>query len=144
MAKFGTLIVLLLALPCLAGPKANDKKLVPPIASHSLVITSYGCDKHEVLDTTAVSKETSLWTLLVWAEYGDKHKRYWQQTYGTYKVPLKQSIGSSGESVASGAPIGGYENPSYDFTAMDKVCGDWALEVRSALKMEPNGAAAKQ
>src|SRR5215470_18006908 len=141
MRKLGTLIVLLLAVPCLAGQKPKDKRL-PPAELHGLPISGYGCDKQQVLNMPSNSKETSLWRLIVWAQYSDKHKRYWQQTYGTYEIAVKESVGSSGESAATGAPIGAYENPAYNFSPMDKTCNEWGLQVRSRLKIEPKGDAA--
>lgn len=142
MKKLGTVIVLLLVVPCLAARKPKDKKLLPPAESHGLPISGYGCDKQQDLDAPSTSKNSSFWRLIVWAQYGDKHRRYWQQTYGTYEVVSKQLLGSSGESAASGAPIGVYENPSYNFSPMDKTCNEWGLQVRSTLKIEANGDAA--
>jgi hypothetical protein len=137
MRKLASALVLFFAASsCLAGPKPKEKKLLPPSESHGMTINGYGCDKQQV-SAIPSSKDTSVWRLIVWAQYGKKHKRYWQQTYGTYKIEAKETVGSNGESAATGAPIGAYDNPSYDFGPMDKACSEWGQQVKSAFRIEP-------
>lgn len=104
-----------------------------------MTISGYGCDRLHVSDSTSTSKPTSYWTLLVWAQYGEKRKKYWEKSYDTYEIPVKNSVNSSGESAGSGEVIGGYELKSYDFTSLDKGCAEWGAQVKSALKIAPNG-----
>lgn len=140
MSKYGTALLLLFAASCVvASDKPKSDKFLPPVKSHGMTISGYGCDRNHVMDNSSASKSTSFWTLIVWAQYGKDHKRYWEKTYGTYEVPVKHSINSSGESVGSGAAIGAYKTESYDFTSMDKACADWGAQVESTLKIEANG-----
>jgi len=132
MEKYGAAIVLLLSLSCLAGAqKPKTDKLLPPSESHGMTISGYGCDPELLKDLPGSSQ--SLFDLTVWAEYGKKHKRYWEKTYGSYKITTKRSGNSSPEEVAAGASIA-----SYDFGPMNKACDEWKLQVRSTLKIEPN------
>jgi len=71
-----------------------------------------------------------------WAQYGQKHKKYWQKTYGTYQIRVEHSVNSNGESAESGDAIGEYETKSYDFAPMDKACAEWRAEVTSTLKLD--------
>ena len=141
MRKYWTAPVLLLAASFLAGsdrPKLD--KFLPPAESHGMTISAYGCDRLHVTD----SSDSSYWKLVFWAQYGGKHKRYWEKSSDTYKVPVKHSMGSSGESAGSGAPIGGYSNAVYDFSVMDKGCSEWGGRVRSALKIDSSGEKIKE
>jgi hypothetical protein len=140
MSKYGTALLLLFAASCVvASDKSKADKFLPPVKSHGMTISGYGCDRLYVSSSTSTSKLTSYWTLLVWAQYGEKHNRYWQKSYGTYEIPVQNSVNSSGESAGSGAVIGGYELKSYDFTSMDKACADWGAKVESIMKIEANG-----
>lgn len=142
MKKSGIAILLMLfAAPCLAGPKKPDPaKFMPPAESHGMTISGYGCDK-SASGTSTVQSGGAYWSLIVWAQYGKEHKRYWQKTYGTYQVPVKPAVGSSGESAGSGGAIGAYGTESYDFSSMDKVCADWGALVNSTLKVKPDADA---
>ncbi|HYL64733.1 MAG TPA: hypothetical protein VE077_19130, partial [Candidatus Methylomirabilis sp.] len=139
MKKYEIAFVLILfAAPCLAGPKKQDPaKFMPPAQSHGQTITGYGCDKSTAGASTTESGG-SYWSLIVWAQYGKEHKRYWQKTYNTYQVPVKHAVGSSGESAGSGGAIGAYGTESYDFSSMDKACADWGALVNSTLKVKPD------
>ena len=55
-----------------------------------MTISGYGCDPQLVMEMPSSSK--SLVKLIVWAQYGKEHKRYWQKTYGTYQVEVKRSV----------------------------------------------------
>jgi hypothetical protein len=137
MKKYGAVLVLLLALSCLAGAqKPKIDKLLPPSESHGMTISGYGCDPELLNELPGSSK--SLFNLIVWAEYGKKHKRYWGKTYGTYQITAKRSVNSSGEEVATGAPIAPNQVESYDFGPINKACDEWRLQVKSTLKIEPN------
>lgn len=144
MKKLGTTIVcLLFATTCLAGNKKQDPaKFMPPAQSHGQPITGYGCDKSASGASTTESGG-AYWSLIVWAQYGKDHKRYWQKNYGTYQVPVKHSLGSSGESAGSGGAIGAYGTESYDFSSMDKTCADWGALVNSTLKVKPEAETTK-
>ncbi len=110
---------------------------MPPAQSHGMTISGYGCDKLAA-EASTTSTGSAYWTLIIWAQYGKDHKKYWQKTYGTYQVPLKHEVKSSGESAGSGAAIGAFGMEAYDFSSMDKTCADWAAQVKSTLKVEPN------
>lgn len=141
MKKCAAALALFFAASCVASAqKTKPNKFLPPAESHGMTINGYGCDKQQVLDVPA-SNGSSMWRLIVWSQYGKDHKRYWQKTYGTYKVEVKYAVSSSGESAASGAPIGADEAASYDFSSMDKICNDWGLEVKSNVKTDPNESA---
>jgi hypothetical protein len=141
MRKSWTALVLLFAALCLAGgDKPKEDKFLPPTESHGMTISAYGCDRLHVADNS----ESSFWKLVFWAQYGEKHKRYWEKSSDTYKVPVKHPMGSSGESAGSGAPIGGYSNTVYDFTLMDKGCTAWGDRVQTALKIGPTGEKIKE
>ena len=139
MKKYGVVIgFILLAAPCLAGPKKPDPaKFMPPAQSHGKNITGYGCDK-EASGTSATNSNSAYWTLIVWAQYGQDHKRYWQKNYSTYQVPVKHELKGASESAGSGAALGGYGTESYDLSSMDKVCADWAALVNFTLKVKPD------
>jgi hypothetical protein len=145
MKKYGIAVVLILfAASCLAGPKKPDPaKFMPPAQSHGMTMTGYGCDK-VAAGTSTVQSGGAYWSLIVWAQYGKEHKRYWQKTYSTYQVPVKASVGSSGESAGSGGAIGAYGTESYDLSTLDKACADWGAVVKSTLKVEPNADAKPQ
>jgi hypothetical protein len=136
MKKYGIVIGLILfAAPCLAGPKKPDPaKFMPPAQSHGVPITGYGCDKMASATATAQSSG-AYWILIVWAQYGQQHKRYWQKNYSTYQVPVKHELKGASESAGSGAALGGYGTESYDFSSMDKVCADWGALVNFTLKV---------
>jgi hypothetical protein len=137
MTKYGIALVLLFAASCMAGAqKPKPAKFLPPLESHGMAINGYGCDRLYVADTMPMSRSTSLWALIVWAQYGKDHKKYWQKTYNTYEIPYKNQVHSNGESAGSGAAIGGFENKSYDFTLIDKACAEWGAQMKSALKMD--------
>lgn len=139
MRKYKSALVFLSMASCVAGSqKPKLDKLLPPAESHGMTISGYGCDKDHVADSPSTSKNSSFWTLTVWAQYGKEHKKYWKKTYGTFEVPVKSSVNSSGESAGSGEAIGAYSTQSYDFTGMDKACADWGEHVKSTLKVEPD------
>lgn len=145
MKKYCTALVLLFAAPFLSSSqKPKPNKFLPPIESHGMTISGYGCDRLYVSDAKSTSKLTSYWTLLVWAQYGEKHKKYWQKSYDTYEIPVKNAVNSSGESAGSGEVIGGYELKSYDFTSLDKACTEWGAQVKSSLKIDSNGEKSKE
>jgi hypothetical protein len=79
----------------------------------------------------------SYWTLIVWAQYGKEHKRYWQKSYGTYEIQVRNTVHSSGESAGSGAAINAYATESFDFSLMDKACAEWDAQVKSKLTVKP-------
>jgi hypothetical protein len=145
MRKCGLIVILAISVSCLADSKKPKlDKFMPPAESHGKAISGYGCDKQKVVaETTSTSKPSSIWTLILWAQYGDDHKRYWQKSYDTYQIPIKSSVKHSGESVGSGAAIGAYESDAYDFGAMDEACNLWGAQVRTTLKVEENGAKVK-
>jgi hypothetical protein len=137
MTKYETGLVLLFAASCLAGAqKPKLAKFLPPLESHGLTISGYGCDRLFVADNPT-PRSVSFWSLIVWAQYGKDHKKYWQKTYGNYEIPVKPSVSSNGESAAGGDAIGGYETKSYDFTPMDKACAEWSAQMKSTLKIDP-------
>lgn len=137
MRKYKTALVFLFLASCVAGSqKPKLDKLLPPAETHGMTMNGYGCDKDHVADSPSTSKNSSYWTLIVWAQYGKEHKKYWKKTYGTFEVPVKNSVNSSGESAGSGAAIGAYSTESYDFTAMDKACAEWGEHVKSNVKVE--------
>lgn len=145
MRKYCTALFLLFASPYLASSqKPKPEKFLPPIESHGMSISGYGCDRLYVSDSKSTSKLTSYWTLLVWAQYGEKHKKHWQKSYDTYEIPVRNSVNSSGESAGSGEVIGGYELKSYDFTPLDKACTEWGAQVKSSLKIDSNGEKSKE
>ena len=136
MTKYETGLVVLFAALCVAGAqKPKPAKFLPPPESHGVTISGYGCDRLLLADRVT-SKSVTFWTLNVWAQYGKKHKKYWQKTYGTYQIPVEYSINSNGESAESGDAIGEYETKSYDFTPIDKACAEWRAEVKSTLKLD--------
>lgn len=137
MTKYETALVLLLAASCPAGAqRPKPAKFLPPPESHGLTISGYGCDRQSVADSPT-PRSVSFWSLVVWAQYGKEHKRYWQKTYGTYEIPVKPSVNSNGESAEAGDPIGEYETRSYDFTPMDKACAEWTAQIKSTLQIDP-------
>lgn len=137
MRKYQTAVAFLFAASCVAGSqKPKAEKFLPPVESHGMTISGYGCDKEHVADSRS-STNVSYWTLTVWAQYGKEHKRYWKKTYGTFEVPVKHAVNSSGESAGSGEAIGGYDTESYDLAPMEKACAEWGAQVQSTLKMEP-------
>lgn len=145
MGKYCTALFLFFAAPYLASSqKPKPDKFLPPIESHGMSISGYGCDRQHVADSTSTSKDSSYWTLIVWAQYGDKHKKYWQKSYDNYEIPVKHSVSSSGESAGSGAAIGAFGSESYDFTTLDKACAEWGTRVKSSLKIDPNGEKSKE
>ena len=126
MRKYWVSVILLSAASYIAGSqKPKLDKLLPPAESHGMAMSGYGCDKDHFADSPSTSKNSSFWSLIVWAQYGKEHKKYWRKTYGTFEVPVKNSVNSSGESAGSGEAIGAYSTNSYDFTAMDKACAEW-------------------
>jgi hypothetical protein len=140
MRRYAFGLVVFFAVSCLASPKKPKyEKFVPPTDAHGMTISGYGCDRERVATGTNATRNSSYWTLILWAQYGQDHKRYWQKSYDTFEVPVKPVIGSSGESAGSGAPIGGYRTEMYDFGSMDQACADWGRVVQSQLKMKPNG-----
>ncbi|HXW54487.1 MAG TPA: hypothetical protein VEJ67_01975 [Candidatus Cybelea sp.] len=144
MRKCVSALLLVFAISCLAhSKKPKIDKFIPPAQSHGKAISGYGCDKQHVTDSTSTSKPSSVWTLILWAQYGDDHKRYWQKSYDTYQVPIKSSVKSSGETVKDGGAIGAYETDAYDFGAMDEACSLWAAQVKASLKTKANGAEVK-
>lgn len=144
MSKRWSLIVLAMAVSCLADSnKPKLDKFMPPAESHGKAISGYGCDRLYVRDSTSTSQPTSLWTLILWAQYGDGHKKYWQKSYDTYQVLIKRTVKAGGEDVKSGGAIGAYENDAYDFGAMDEDCNSWGTQVRTTLKVEANGTKVK-
>lgn len=139
MTKYKTALVFLFMASSVDGSqKPKLDKLLPPAESHGMTINGYGCDKDHVADSPSAPRNSSFWALTVWAQYGKDHKKYWRKNYGTFEVPVKTSVNSSGESAASGEAIGAYSTQSYDFTAMDKACADWGEHVKSTLKVEPD------
>jgi hypothetical protein len=132
------LALIVVAGSCFASPKKLDKFL-PPVESHGAKISGYGCDRQHVADG-ASAKDTSYWILILWAQYGDQHKRYWQKSYDSFQIPVKYSMNSSGESAGSGGAIGAYGTKSYDFTSMDKACADWGVLMQTTLKIAPDGS----
>jgi hypothetical protein len=135
MKKYAAPTVLLFSLSCLAvAQKPKTDKLLPPAESHGMTITGYGCDPELLKEIPGGS---SLFNLNVWAEYGKKHKRSWEKTYGTYQLTAKRSV-SGAEAVATGAPVGANQEESYDFGPLNKACDDWKLQVKSTLKIDPN------
>ena len=144
MRKYWTALILLFAASCLPGSeKQKLDKFLPPIESHGMTISGFGCDRLYVANSTSTSKNISFWTLILWAQYGKDHKKYWQKSYDTYQIPVMNSVNSNGESAASGEAIGGFETKSYDFTSLDKRCADWGALVQSTLKIGPNGEKVK-
>lgn len=145
MRKCGLVVMLAISVSCLADPKKPKlDKFVPPAESHGKAISGYGCDKQNVVaETTSTSKPVSIWTLILWAQYGDNHKRYWQKSYDTYQVQIRRTVKHSGESAATGDAIGAYESEAYDFGAMDEACNLWGAQVRITLKVGANGAKVK-
>jgi hypothetical protein len=139
MKKYWIALILLSAASYIAGSqKPKLDKLVPPAESHGMTMSGYGCDKDHFADSPSTSKNSSFWSLIVWAQYGKEHKKYWKKTYGTFEVPVKNSVNSSGESAGSGEAIGAYSTNSYDFTAMDKACAEWGEHIKSIVKVEPD------
>jgi hypothetical protein len=137
MKKLGVACFLLFAAVCLGGPKDSKmSKFMPPAESHGMPIIGYGCDKEQVTGLPTSSHSDSYWRLILWAQYGKDHKRYWQKTYGTYEIPERDTMGSSGESAGSGATIGGFNTEEFDFRTMDKVCAEWGTQVKSTLKVD--------
>ncbi|HKN62630.1 MAG TPA: hypothetical protein VJW93_15720 [Candidatus Acidoferrales bacterium] len=138
--KYWTALVLFLAVSCLAADKKPKfEKFVPPAESHGAAITGYGCDRMHIADSSSTSKSSSYWNLILWAQYGTDHKKYWTKTYDTFQVPVNHSVKSAGESASTGAPIAGFETMSYDFTSLDNACADWGALVQTTLKIKPNG-----
>src|SRR5580704_7120313 len=122
MRKYGTALVLLFAASCVAGAqKPKPNKFLPPPESHGMTISGYGCDRVYMANSSSTSKSVAFWMLNVWAQYGKEHKKYWQKTYGTYEIPVKNSVNSNGETAGGGDAIGEFEVKSYDFTPMDKA-----------------------
>lgn len=144
MKFYGIGIILLFAVSCMAGPKKEKPaKLMPPAQSHGMAISGYGCDRQQAYTSTS-EMSSAFWSLLVWAKYGKDHKKDWQKTYGTYRIDVKNALKSSGESAGSGAVIGGMGTESYDFTPLEKDCTAWSAQVKSTLKIDPNGEAVKR
>jgi len=138
--KYWTALVLFLAVSCLAADKKPKfEKFVPPAESHGAAITGYGCDRMHIADSSSNAKSSSYWNLILWAQYGADHKKYWTKTYDTFQVPVNHAIKSAGESASTGAPIAGFETMSYDFTSLDNACADWGALVQTTLKIKPNG-----
>jgi hypothetical protein len=142
MRKYGTALALLCAAFFLTSAKKPDPaKFIPPAHSHGKAITGYGCDKQKVTERAGGTSNSSIWDLIVWAQYGTERKRYWEKTYGTYQIADKSTFGSSGETASGGAPIGGYANEGYDFTPMDKACSEWSAEMETSFptKLQSTG-----
>jgi hypothetical protein len=118
----------------LAQKKPIAAKFLPPIESHGLIIDSYGCDNLYMQDSVDVSKQTSYWYLVVWAQYGEDHKKFWQKTYGTYELSYNNEVHHNGESAGSGGAIAAFNSRSYDFTPMNKACIEWGAIVKATLK----------
>jgi hypothetical protein len=132
-------IALVIALLGIVVVSAQDKKplpakFLPPIESHGLIIDSYGCDNLYMQDSVDVSKQTSYWYLVVWAQYGKDHKKFWQKTYGTYELSYNNEVHHNGESAGSGGAIAAFNSRSYDFTLMNKACIEWGATVKATLK----------
>lgn len=137
---YRTALVLLLAASFLAADKKPKfDKFVPPVESHGAAITGYGCDRLHIADNSTTSKSSSYWNLILWAQYGTDHKKYWTKTYDTFNIPVNHAVKSAGESASTGAPIAGVEFMSYDFSTLDKACADWGALVQTTLKIKPNG-----
>jgi hypothetical protein len=138
--RYGMFVVLLAGL-LIGAKKPDPAKFLPPAQSHGLAIAKYGCDKQYVQAMPSDAKRTAVWSLIVWAEYGDHHKRYWKKTYGTYQIPAKGTVTSSAESArAVGATVATMGSESYDFTPMDHACTDWGQEMESRFKIKPDGS----
>lgn len=145
MKKCAIALVLLFAASCVASPqKPKPAKFLPPLESHGKTISGYGCDRMYVADSPSTSKSVTVWDLIVWAQYGTEHKKYWQKTYGTYQITGKNAVQSNGETAGAGDAIGEFEKKSYDFAPMDKACADWGEQMKSTLKLESNGERVKE
>lgn len=119
--------------------KPKAKKVLPPAESHGMAISGCGCDRQYVQDMPSAAKRTAVWNLIVWAEYGKEHKKYWRKTYGSYQVPMKGDVRSSGERAGrSGAAIGPISSEFFDFSALDQGCVEWGREMESTFKIRPD------
>lgn len=140
-ASAALLVLTFVAWSVVAAKKPNPKKVLPPAESHGTAISRYGCDRQFVQYMPSDANRTAVWSLIVWAEYGKDHKRYWKKTYGTYQIAMTGEVQSSGESAGSGAAIGPIASESFDFGPMDKGCAEWGQEMQSTFKIKPDGSA---
>jgi len=144
MKRYGALVILVLAGLLIGAKKPNFAKFTPPTESHGLALIGYGCDRQYVQDLPSNVKTIAQWNLIVWAEYGDHHKRYWSKTYGTYQIAAKEAISSTESAAGVGASGNVIGMEAYDFGPMDKACVEWKKEMESTFKMRANGSAIKQ
>jgi hypothetical protein len=145
MKRYGALAVLLLSGFMIGAKKPNPAKFLPPKESHGVTLTRYGCERQYERDMPGVAKRTAVWNLIVWAEYGTGHKRYWKKSYGTYEISVRSKVTSSGESAgASGRAFGSMYLEAFDFTPMNKACIEWGNEMESKFKILANGTPIKQ
>jgi|HubBroStandDraft_1064217.scaffolds.fasta_scaffold51870_2 hypothetical protein len=142
ITAYRTALVLLFVATCLAASPKFDK-FIPPAESHGKTLSGYGCDRMQIADSAAASKGGSYWSLLLWAQYGDDHKRYWQKTYDTFHVTIGHAVQNNGESAGGGGAIAPVATDSYDLTPMANACASWAAVVKSTLKIDGNGQKSK-
>jgi len=144
MKRYGALVILVLGGFLIGAKKPNFAKFTPPAESHGVALTRYGCDRQYVQDLPRNVTPVAQWNLIVWAEYGERHNRYWSKTYGTYQIAAKESMSSTESAAGVGASRNVIGMEAYNFGPMDKACGEWVHEMEPTFKMRPDGSALKQ
>jgi hypothetical protein len=130
MNKATVFMAVVLAIPCLAGPKTKQKASLPPVESHGEKISKYGCD---IMLLPGAPHADAHWALTVWAEYGNHDKRYWETFLGKYNnSPGERVIESLGQPAWKGGPVGPVV-VSFGSPGANKACAEWGDRVRSRI-----------
>lgn len=103
---------------------------MPPQTFHNLPISKYACLFTEEPETSF--DQYYYWRVVVYAEYGEAHKRYWSKLLGTYKGTAALA-GHQPESAANGKVIGLLNETVYLGDAQKK-CAEWKVAVHQMLQ----------
>jgi hypothetical protein len=120
------MLALVFAVPLTAVAQKKPKPMpMPPATSHGLPISNYACSFNQSMSG---ANGVDYWSVMVFAEYGPKHKRYWTKSLGTFAGG--ESVATHGsESAASGAPNGLVLDKA-NYGEAGKKCTEWEEAVR--------------
>ena len=120
------MLALVFAVPLTAVAQKKPKPLpMPPATSHGLPISNFACSFNQSMSG---ANGVDYWSVMVFAEYGPKHKRYWTKSLGTFAGG--ESVATHGsESAASGAPNGLVLDKA-NYGEAGKKCTEWEEAVR--------------
>lgn len=125
MRKYWMLgLVIAVTLTAVAQKKPKPMPM-PPATSHGLPMSNYACSYNQSMSG---ANGVDYWSVMVFAEYGPKHKRYWTKSLGTF--PGGESVAThNSESAATGAPNGMVLDKT-DYGDAGKKCAEWEEAVQ--------------